>query len=157
MTPTYIPLATITLGGSQSTVTFSSIPATYRDLVLVFEGTVSTFVNVLVSANGDTSNVYTRVQMTGNGSTASSSSGTHPGLYMVFGGPSERVFANMTILDYAQTNKHKSALSRGHTSGSEIAARALRWPSTTAINSLAVTAQTGNFLTGSNFSLFGIN
>ena len=40
-TPTYTPLATVTLGTSAASVTFSSIPATYRDLILIFDGTGS--------------------------------------------------------------------------------------------------------------------
>lgn len=156
-TPTYTLINQITLATASSTVAISSIPQNYRDLVLVFDGTVSTFVNILVSANGDASNVYTRAQMAGTGSgSGSASTGTHTGLYMVFGGSGERVFANMTIMDYSQTDKHKTALSKGHTTGSEVAARSLRWPSNAAIFSLTVTAQTGNFLTGSTFSLYGI-
>jgi hypothetical protein len=152
----YIALATTTLGSSAASVSFSSIPATYKDLILVLEGTVSTAVNVLVSLNSDTSNVYTRVQMTGSGSSAASSSGTHPGLYMVYGESGQRVFAQLQLMDYSATDKHKTALSRGHTSGSEVAARALRWPSTAAVNSMTVTAQTGTFLTGSRLSLYGV-
>lgn len=153
----YIALATTTLGSATSSVTFSSIPNTYKDLVLALDATVNDFVNVLVSLNGDTSNVYTRVQMTGSGSgSGSASQGTHPGLYMVFGAPSERVYAQLQLMDYSSTNKHKTALSRGHTFGSELAARALRWPSTAAVNSVTVTAQTGTFLTGSRLSLFGV-
>jgi hypothetical protein len=152
----YVALATTTLGSSAASVSFSSIPATYKDLILILDGTVNDFVNVLVSLNGDGSNVYSRLQMTTNGSTASSGSGTHPGLYMVFGAPSERVFAQMQLMDYSATNKQKTALSRGYTFGSETAARVLRWPSNAAVNSMTVTAQTGTFLTGSRLSLYGV-
>ena len=156
-TPTYVLLNQITLAATSSSVTFSNIPQNYADLVILLEGTVSTAVNVLVSLNGDTSNVYTRVQMAGSGSgSGSSSSGTHPGLYMVYGESSQRVLAQLQLLDYSATDKHKTALSRGHTFGSEVAARALRWPSTAAVTSTTITAQTGNFLIGSTFSLYGI-
>jgi len=155
-TPTYTPLANVTLASTTSSVTFGSIPATYRDLILVFEGTVSTTTNVLTSLNGDTSTVYTRVQMTGSGSSASSSSGTHEGLYTVYGQSGERVFAQLQIFDYSATDKHKTALSRGHTSGAEVAARALRWPSTAAVVSLAASSTSGTFNTGCTFSLYGV-
>ena len=39
---TYVALATTTLGATASSVTFSSIPATYRDLVLVTNAQTTT-------------------------------------------------------------------------------------------------------------------
>lgn len=156
-TDTYTPIASITLSANTSQVVISDLPQTFRDLILVFNGTVSDFVNVLVSINGDVSSAYQRVQMAGTGSgSGSSSSGTHPGLYMVFGGPSERVYGQLQLMDYSQTDRQKTALSRGHTSSSEVASRGLRWPSNAAVTSLTATAQTGNFLSGSTFNLFGI-
>ena len=35
---TYTPIATTTLSSSQNDITFSSIPSTYTDLVIVFNG-----------------------------------------------------------------------------------------------------------------------
>jgi hypothetical protein len=71
-TPTYTPLATVTLGSSASSVTFSSIPATYRDLILVVDGTTNATHNVGMRFNGDTGNNYFMVTAFGNGSTTSS-------------------------------------------------------------------------------------
>jgi hypothetical protein len=94
--------------------------------------------------------------MTGNGSTAGSSAGTHTGLYTVFGAPNERVFAQLQIMDYSQTNKTKTALSRGHTSSSEVAARGLRWPSNNAVTSMSITSSSGVFNVGFTFSIYGV-
>ena len=38
VTPTYIPLATTTLGSASNSITFNSVPATYRDLIVIIDG-----------------------------------------------------------------------------------------------------------------------
>ena len=71
-TPTYTPLANVTLASTTSTVTFSSIPATYRDLLVVAQcGVVGPATeNLQLSLNNDTTNAnYAAVQMSGDGST----------------------------------------------------------------------------------------
>jgi len=155
--PTYVQLNSITLAAATASVTFSNIPQNYRDLIFIFEGTVApAATNILASLNGDTSNIYARAQMSGTGSTAGSSTGTHTGLYVVYGQSGERVFAQFQLMDYSATDKHKTALSRGHSSGSEVAARVLRWPSNAAVTSMAITSSNGNYNSGSTFTLYGI-
>jgi hypothetical protein len=51
-TPTYTPLATVTLGTTAASVTFSSIPATYRDLIFVLSG-LGGSANITLRYNGD--------------------------------------------------------------------------------------------------------
>jgi len=72
-TPTYTPLATVTLGSATSSVTFSSIPATYRDLILIFDGTRTGNNNVQYRFNSDTGTNYSTVIAAGNGSGTTSS------------------------------------------------------------------------------------
>jgi hypothetical protein len=69
---TYESIATQTLGSSSGSITFSSIPSTYTDLVIVFSGTTAALVAVDIQFNGDTSTNYSRTIISGNGSTASS-------------------------------------------------------------------------------------
>jgi hypothetical protein len=75
-TPTYIPLATVTLGSADSSVTFSSIPATYRDLILVLNGTRSTTSGVRARANADAGANYPMVYMDAESTTFNSGSNT---------------------------------------------------------------------------------
>jgi hypothetical protein len=154
MTDTYTPLATVTLGGTASSVTFSSIPATYRDLVLVVAGTASTLVNVGIRFNGDTGSNYSVVTMVGNGSAASSSSFTDS-----FGlaGQLSTVQGNFItqIMDYSATDKHKTHLGRSNLSASSVQGYASRWADTAAITSFAV-SNAGTFSTGTTFNLYGI-
>ena len=69
--PTYEPIATTTLTATNSTVTFSSIPSTYTDLVLIVNslGTGSYY---SIQVNGDTATNYSRTRINGNGITVTS-------------------------------------------------------------------------------------
>jgi hypothetical protein len=70
---TYEAIATQTLGSAAASVTFSSIPGTYTDLVVVIAGTLTTGSdNVSFQLNGDSGANYSVTVLTGDGSTASS-------------------------------------------------------------------------------------
>jgi len=154
-TPTYTPLATVTLGSSAASVTFSSIPATYGDLILVFEGTSSVGINGSVYFNSDTTAAnYPYVRMTGNGSTTSSNSGNN----IWFDFQTTRSMVRIQIMDYSATDKHKTSLSRWDNPSSVLGATAIRWSNTAAVTSLQVkdTNNAATFASGSTFSLYGI-
>jgi hypothetical protein len=74
MPATYEPIATTTLGSAASSITFSSIPATYTDLRLSVTtadaGATATY--LALQFNSDTGANYSRTRITGNGSTATS-------------------------------------------------------------------------------------
>lgn len=164
-TATYIALANLTLTGTDSSITFSSIPATYRDLVLVISAAsddAATADNIGVYFNSSTSN-YSTVRMLGTGSTTIS--GTAP--------VSTRIAqitvpaANLTgqfgsaiinVMDYSATDKHKTVLVRSNTPGDQTHAAAGRWADTSAITSVTIDlyASTDNFISGSTFALYGI-
>jgi hypothetical protein len=158
-TPTYTPLATVTLGSSAASVTFSSIPATYRDLVLVI--TCRTNVEAYPSArfNSDTASNYSRVGMSGDGSSTYSYSGTLDRVSLNGYAASSNTTDYNTILqvmDYSATDKHKTALSRANNTGYATDALALRWANTAAITSLQVYVTSATFNAGSTFSLYGV-
>jgi hypothetical protein len=70
---TYFPIATTTLGSSSASVTLSSIPSTYTDLLLVCNLTANTApLNMGIRFNSDTSSLYSGTALGGNGSTAAS-------------------------------------------------------------------------------------
>ena len=155
-TSTYTPIASITLGSSASSVTFSSIPQDYRDLVLV--ANFADNGSVYVRLNGDTSNNYSFVIMSSSGS-ASEAAKSFAQLGIAFVGSSERQTGIAQFLDYSATDKHKTILGRqGHTS--EVAAATARWANTNAVTSIEVSAQQDFISTaysaGSTFTLYGI-
>jgi len=77
---TYTPIATTTLGSTTASYTFSSIPSTYTDLVLVVIGeayfTSTNYINTGVQFNSDTGSNYAAHYLIGNGSSVSSGATT---------------------------------------------------------------------------------
>lgn len=153
-TNTYTALATITLTGSDSSIDFSNIPSSFRDLVIVWQGTTTNNTDTVVSVNGDTTNTYPNVQMFGSGTTAVGTSFTRTGAYFAYAASGTLGNAIMQIMDYSATDKHKSFITRYNVL--ETAATASRWASNTAISSLSVRATSFSFAAGSTFSLYGI-
>jgi hypothetical protein len=162
MTATYIALATITLTSTDSEIVFSSIPDTYRDLVLVNNHLVSTPANQIVTVNSDAGTNYSWVYMGGNGSSAvsgsNSSSNSLLAEALAASNPSDRLLTTLQFMDYAQTNKQKTVLVRSGRAGQGVDAIANRWANTAAINTISIVLNnSASFLTGSTFSLYGIN
>ena len=157
-TSTYTPIASQTLTSSAASVTFSSIPGTYRDLVLVANGIaddVSRF--MMCRLNSDTGSNYNYVAMWGDGSSATSSSTSGDSLVrLTIDGGSTRKQAIMNLMDYSVTDKHKSMLIRGDVPQSHTVAWANRWASTSAVTSITVLMSGGSLQTGSTFSLYGV-
>jgi hypothetical protein len=157
-TITYIALGNITLGGSAASVTFSSIPATYRDLVLVVNGTTTSgsTANSWIRFNGDTGSNYSYVRILGDGSSVSSSASTGNN-YLTTGDINSAIFTSVIhIMDYSATDKHKTALSKTGNVSAYLGAYVGRWANTAAITSVLVSNQSGDFTSGTTFALYGI-
>ena len=162
--PTYIPLANITLSSSDASIVFSSIPATYRDLVLVIGSAKSVSGNPAVVArfNSDSGTNYPYVRMTGNGSSAASASTTTDtflDLAALFGiNTSENATIILQVMDYSATDKHRPVLVRSNLAGAGVEAIAARWANAAnAITQIEVfNTSSISFATGTTFSLFGI-
>jgi hypothetical protein len=164
-TPTYTALATRTLTGTTTSVTFSSIPATYRDLILVIEASPAdtAFPAVWLRANSDTGSNYSFARMTGNGSATAVLANTSQTVLQIgsaFGlGGTTGSRANIVaqIMDYSATDKHKSVLSRASTPNNGVEAATSRWANTAAITTIQALVSAGaGFASGSSFSLYGV-
>jgi hypothetical protein len=152
-TPTYSPLATVTLGASASSVTFSSIPATYRDLILVFAGSATALSSPGVRLNSDTGSNYSDVTMNGSGSVASSAAETRSFALLGRMSTSQSVSV-IQIMDYSASDKHKTMLGRGNAADDFVRAAAARWANTAVVTSVSVMNATFN--AGTTFSLYGV-
>jgi hypothetical protein len=158
-TPTYTPLATVTLGSATASVTFSSIPATYRDLILVTDYKTSVASNSLLRFNGDSGSNYPYVQMGSNSSGIETYAGTVNALYLNVNSTQveKQTTTILSVMDYSATDKHKTNLLRNSgQNGDVVWAYAVRWANTAAISTMALTLTTGNYSAGSTFSLYGV-
>ena len=154
-TPTYTLIDSVTLASSASSVTFSSldtIAAGYRDLVLVVTGTASTNTFYRFRFNSDSTNTnYTYVQMIGTGTDALSAAVNDANAGSLTTAESNSL---IQIMDFAQTDKHKSYLYRNNFTS--VRAAAGRWSNTAAITSIQLAINTGTFNAGSTLSIYGI-
>jgi len=164
MATTYELIAKNVLGSAASSISLSSIPATYDDLLLVtsLRSTRSANAdNPKLEFNGSSSN-YTRRTLTGDGSSAASSTGTTITFYCPAATATSDTFSNDSIYipNYAgSTNKSFSISStrEDNATNSVIAAIAGLWSDTSAISSIALSPNTGpNFSAGSSVYLYGI-
>jgi hypothetical protein len=162
-TNTYVALDKVTISGtSTNTITFSSIPATYTDLEIVFNGGVNTgTANILIQFNGDTTTNYSYTQLTGDGGTAQSYRGstTSSILSNYWGYPTADNNTNMLfkVMNYANTTTFKTVLTRSNNAANGTSAVVGLWRKTPeAINSVTLFTSANNFANGSTFSLYGI-
>lgn len=159
-TPTYEFIDSTTLTSSASSVTFSSIPTdgTYRDLVLVIGMQTTGMQELNLRFNGDTGNNYSFVGSKGAGSTAAASSAIDQPYWIVPYNDSAvwDSILQIEFLDYATTDKHKTIIGRHDAGATVTRAVACTWGSTSAINTILITAFSGTYDAGSTFALYGI-
>lgn len=161
-------IATVTPSGTQ-TVTFNSIPNTYKHLQI----------RMITQQDYSTAGDFGWINVTFNGSSgtyashfAQSSNLTSYGFpnlsfmytadsYLIPAGNNSTIFgaAIIDILDYADTNKNKVLRCltgvNWNTSGMLRPVSGL-WSNTSAITSITLTAANGNLKSGSRFALYGI-
>jgi hypothetical protein len=151
-----VPAYNVARMSSASTVTFSSISQSYRDLVLVFLGKGTSAGNFALRANSDSSSSYTLVRIFNNGNTPASGSGTESYFYVGGVGTTLDTLIKVDLFDYVATDKHKTALTAQDIGGDTTMRIAARWPSTAAITTLNCSLTAGSFASGSSFALYGV-
>ena len=158
---TYTPIASQTLGSAAASVTFSSIPQGYTDLVLIANRLSSALDNLSMQFNGDTGNNYSFTVLYGSGSAAGSARGSNTNNpYLDYYAASESTFPAPVILNiqnYANSTTYKTTLARGSNASRGVDATVMLWRSTSAITSILLKCHDGsNFTSGSTFSIYGI-
>lgn len=151
----YVALQNITLSGTAASVTFGSIPNTFRDLILVVNGTTSGDFVARMWFNGDQSNI-SFVSMYGVSGNGSGISGAGTGTFIGNYSNGMRGTNIVQIMDYSATDKHKTSLVRSNNSADIVRVWATRWASNSAINSVTFAADNSTFASGSTFALYGI-
>jgi len=168
----YESIATANGTGSSGTITFSSIPSTYKHLQLRFslKGTSSaggypTSFPFYVNGDANNANYYSHA-LNGSGSSASAGGGANNSDLIYAPGSNvdstNYVGGIVDILDYANTNKNKvfRSLNGLDNNGSGyVRFTSLLWINTAAITSISfVTDPTylGSWTTASKIALYGI-
>jgi hypothetical protein len=162
MPSTYTPIATTTLGSAAASYTFSSIPSTYTDLVVViWSSTGSSDNEDAFRFNSDSGTNYSSTYLFGNGTTASSGRfTTSNAMRLLGGGLTNGMMAIAHIMNYSNSTTYKTAISRYEVSAGgqrTVAASVGLWRNTAAITSVTITTTTANtYPVGSTFTLYGI-
>ena len=167
--PTYTKIASNTVGsGGAATVTFSSIPATYTDLVLKVSarGDATGLPDVRMQFNGDTASNYQAREIWGDGAIAQSNTYTTTDAHFQMNGSNTTAstFTNSEIYipNYASSNQKSisgDAVNENNSASTNVHSRlvAWKWSGTAAINSITFSTNTGNFAEYSTFTLYGIS
>jgi hypothetical protein len=151
-TQTYTPIAMNTLIAGTTTVTFSSIPSTYTDLVLIINA--GTNVGYSVRLNGDSGTNYSWSRLYGDGSSAVSDRGSNAtSITSGWGGQTNNILT-VQIMNYSNTTTNKTALTRIGDNIYTVAMAGL-WRNTAAVNQVSIVG-TANYAVGSTFALYGI-
>jgi len=159
----YESIATVTVGsGGSSTITFSSIPSTYKHLQ-IRAMLLSTDVD-LARFNGDTGSNYAFHGVRGGGSSASAyGNASTSSIQLGTNVPSSAIYPQiyiLDILDYASTTKYKTirnllGFDTNNTSAGQIEFSSGLWMNTAAITSLVFSNGAGHNQY-SSYALYGI-
>jgi len=170
MANTYQLIASNTLGSSAASVTFSSIPATYTDLVVrcsTRSDTVDVSNTINITLSSDTASNYSRTQITGDGSAASSGRSSNQSVLPFLSSAAASLTSNtfgtfeLYIPSYtASQNKPLSGFAvteSNSASDARIYGAAYLWRNTSAVSSIKFELSgSNNFVSGSSFFLYGI-
>ena len=157
MPSTYNKIEAKTLGSAAASVTFSSIPLTYTDLVLVQVSKITTGAGTgTIQINGDTTSNYSNTFLTGNGSTATSTRNSATVIYTGDASATDLQTSIYNFQNYANTSTYKTVLIRSNVASGTLSAVVGMWRSTTALDAITIGTNTSTFTAGSTFTLYGI-
>jgi hypothetical protein len=156
---TYTPIATQTLGSAAASVTFSSLPQNYTDLVLVINGAGNNDVDwrIVFGENSiDSTTSYSQTTMyasSGNATSYRESNTTGIGS----GGILTSIGTSIIqIMNYSNSNTYKTILVRTNSS-LYTQSRVGSWRKTEPIKILQMYPDSGTFNSGTTFTLYGIS
>lgn len=143
MPSTYEPISTVTLTSTAQAISFTSIPSTYTDLVVIFRGAGVVGSDVRYRFNSDSGNNYAYNAIYAQSSTVNVnvSALESNGVFTYYGGVSTVVGESMHRLDianYADTGKYKSGISSANLKNESWTQNSTIWNSTAAINRIDI-------------------
>jgi hypothetical protein len=161
-TNSFESIATVSPAGLSS-VTFSSIPSTFKHLQIRQSVLLSAGNNIKMQFNGDTSSNYSWHQLAGSGSAASAAGAANTGFMYAgyWAGTANAPEAGIIdVLEYANTNTNKTVrILEGNDingAGGYIIFWSGNWRSTSAVSSITFFPTSGQFDTNTKIALYGI-
>jgi hypothetical protein len=158
-TGTYTLIASNTLSSITTDITFSSIPSTYTDLVVVVNYKAYGGGKYLsMRLNGDTATNYSRTEIFADGTSITNQRLSNENYaYINSVNASTGAWATfiLNLNDYSNTTTYKTILNRGNSS-TYVGMNANLWRSTAAISTILLTALGSGYDVGSTFKLYGI-
>lgn len=155
----YEVIATQTLGSAAASVIFGSIPQTYTDIVAVVKANDSNSY-LLVRFNSDSTALYSRTYVTGNGTSASSARGTGETQGYTTADTTTNLanIGQLNIMNYSNTTTFKTFLGRETLPSGSVQATVGLYRSTSAITTVSFLSPsaTATIAAGSIFTLYGI-
>lgn len=162
-------IASNTLSSSAASVTFSSIPNTYTDLLVKISAKsdrANANDDIKMLINGSTSSVYGETNVNGNGATAASGNNTNQAYVALRSGSTGGLTANVFSSTEVYVPNYNSVIvhpigsiqvQEDNATTARIYATASTFNTSSAITSLTFNIWTGpNFVSGSSFFLYGL-
>lgn len=159
MAKTYTPIAINKLTSPAATVTFSSIPSIYTDLVIVVNANAGSSTQLRLQLNSDTGSNYSTTMIGGDGSSAFTVRVSNEASMNIAGLGTTSGVNILNVMNYANSNTYKTVIGRWNmdsTSYGETGIKVGTWRSTAAITSIVLFPTSGNFTTDSTLTLYGI-
>jgi hypothetical protein len=155
---TYTPIATQTMASDTATVTFSSLPQNYTDIIAVVNAKWSSYWSFGIRFNNDSGSNYSETVMQGDGSNAgsfrNSNANRTSGCQL---GPNWGT-ATLQFQNYANGATFKTGLARSGESTGQVRASTFLWRNTAPVTSITFITSGGSeaFGTGSTITLYGV-
>lgn len=155
-TTTYIPIQSYTVSGSSTTyIDFSSIGG-YTHLVLISNFNVSTTTAMRVRYNNDTGSTYGFYELYSSSGSATAGGGSNQTSIYVGDVRSSQINSNqIRFMNYSNSTTYKNLIAR-HSNDTYTEAITGLWRNTTSVNSIRLLLDTGYFIAGSVFTIYGI-
>ena len=159
---TYVPIATQTLSTATSSVTFSSIPQNYTDLIIVINSKLSSGITThAMQYNGDTGSNYSYTRYYGNDLNVATTDNSTNNTFARVGFLSQGYFntAIYQINNYSDPNTWKACLGRSGILdyNGYVFSYVTNWRNKNPITSIKIFAESGgNFVANSTFTLYGV-
>jgi len=156
---TYTPIQTTTLGSAQASYTFSSIPSTYTDLIIVCNAKSAGTPTIRLGFNSDTGSNYSSTILYGDGSSAGSVRVSNETSMNIGGVVTEFGTTIINVMNYSNSTTYKTVIGDYRMVSAaygEAGAKVGLWRNTAAISSITISTASSTFSIGSTFTLYGI-